>query len=51
MSCDAKNLIHIIECKCCDDEYMGETGDTLRHRLTVHIQQIRDARVRKTVCY
>ena len=27
-------------------EYIGETGDTLRHRLTVHRQQIRDASTR-----
>ena len=46
MSCDAKNLIYVIKCKGCDEEYIGETGDTLRHRLTVHRQQIRDARVR-----
>ena len=46
MSCDAKNIIYVIKCKGCDEEYMGETGDTLRHRLTVHRQQIRDARVR-----
>ena len=32
--------------KGCDEEYIGETCDTLRHRLTVHRQQIRDARVR-----
>ena len=46
MSCDAKNLNYVIKCKGCDEEYIGETGDTLRHRLTVHRQQIRDARVR-----
>ena len=46
MSCDAKNLIYVIKCKGCDEEYIGETGDTLRHRLTFHRQQIRDARVR-----
>ena len=46
MSCDAKNLIYVIKCKGCDEEYIRETGDTLRHRLTFHRQQIRDARVR-----
>ena len=46
MSCEAKNLIYVIKCKGCDEEYIWETGDTLRHRLTVHRQQIRDARVR-----
>ena len=29
MSCDAKNLIYVIKCKGCDEEYIGETGDTL----------------------
>ena len=46
MSCDAKNLIYLIQCSGCQEEYIGETGDTLHHRLTVHRQQIRDARLR-----
>ena len=46
MSFDAKKLIYVIKCKACDEEYIGVTGDTLRHRLTVHRQYIRDVRVR-----
>ena len=46
MPCGTKNLIYLIQCSGCQEEYIGETGDTLRHRLTVHRQQIRDARLR-----
>ena len=30
----------------CQEEYIGETGDILRHRMPVHRQQIRNANVR-----
>ena len=46
MSCEDKNLIRFIQCGECQEEYLGETGDTVRHRLTVHRQQIRDASTR-----
>ncbi|MEW8512949.1 MAG: GIY-YIG nuclease family protein [Candidatus Thiodiazotropha sp.] len=46
MSCEVKNLIYVIRCGGCHEEYIGETGDTLRHRVTVHKQQIRDASTR-----
>ena len=46
MSCDAQKLIYVIKCKGWDEEYIGATGDALRHRLTVHRQYIRDDRVR-----
>ena len=46
MSCEVRNLIYVIRCGGCQEEYIGETGDTLRHRLTVHRQQIRDASTR-----
>lgn len=45
MSCDVKNVIYVIKCRGCDNEYIGETGD-LRKRVTVHNQQIRDIRTR-----
>ena len=42
MGCDAKNLIiYVMQCMGCDEEYIWETGDSLRHRMTVHRQQIR----------
>ena len=46
MSCEVRNLICVIRCGECQEEYIGETGETLRHRLTVHRQQIRDASTR-----
>ena len=46
MSCEVRNLIYVIRCGGCQEEYIGETGETLRHRLTVHRQQIRDASTR-----
>ena len=42
MSCEVRNLIYVIRWGGCQEEYIGETGDTIRHRLTVHRQQIRD---------
>ena len=29
MSCEVKNLIYVIRCSVCHEEYIGETGDTL----------------------
>lgn len=46
MGCDAINLIYVMQCTGCDEEYIGETGDSLRHRMTVHRQQIRNSSVR-----
>ena len=41
-TCAVKNVIYVIRCCGCKKEYIGETGDFLRHRVTVHNQQIRD---------
>lgn len=46
MTCNVRNLIYVIQCQGCHEEYIGETGDILRHRLTVHRQQIRNPSVR-----
>ena len=45
MSCNVKNVVYIIICNGCHEEYVGETND-LRKRITVHRQHIRDPRVR-----
>ena len=37
----------VIQCGGCGEEYIGETGDTLRHRMTLHRQHIRHSNVRK----
>lgn len=46
MSCDVKNVIYAMKCRGCGEEYIGETGNFLRKRVTVHNQQIRDPRRR-----
>ena len=46
MSCDVKNVIYVMKCRGCGDEYIGETGNYLRKSVTVHNQQIRDPRTR-----
>ncbi len=35
-----------MRCHGCNKEYIGETGDLLRKRVTVHNQQIRDPNTR-----
>ena len=41
LTCSSKNLIYVIICDNCGLEYVGETGDTLQHRTTLHRQQIK----------
>ena len=40
MSCSSGNVIYVLQCNGCNQNYIGETGDTLRHRSTVHRQHI-----------
>ena len=47
MSCDSQNLIYLLFCNNCNAEYIGETSNTLRKRITVHHQQIKDSSLRK----
>ena len=46
MSCDVKNVIYVMKCRGCGEEYIGETGNFLRKRITVHNQHIRDPKTR-----
>ena len=47
MSCDSKNLIYVITCSGCRQIYIGETGTTLRARIRVHKQHIKEPAYRK----
>jgi hypothetical protein len=40
-TCSSENLIYVITCSGCGDHYIGQTGNGLRQRITVHKQQIR----------
>ena len=46
MNCTSMNLIYIITFAGCGHNYIGETSDVLRSRVTVHKQQIRDPHTR-----
>ena len=41
MTCKVKKVIYVMKCRGCGEEYIGETGNYLRKRVTVHNQQIR----------
>ena len=43
-SCTSRNLIYCLTCTGCKKQYIGETGDVLRNRMTLHRQHIRDSR-------
>ena len=50
MTCEVKNVVYVMKCRGCGDEYIGETGNFLRKRITVHSQQIRDPKNKNTLC-
>ena len=47
ISCDTENLIYCVLCNNCRECYIGQTGNCLRKRFTVHRQQIRDPETRQ----
>ena len=47
MSCDVSNVIYVLICNGCKKYYIGQTGDKLRNRRTVHEQQVQDPSVRQ----
>ncbi len=40
--CMSRNLNYILTCGGCKENYIGQTGDTLRNRMAVHRQQSKD---------
>ena len=46
MTCEVKNVVYVMKCRGCNEEYTGETGNYLRCRVTVHNQKIRDPKTR-----
>ena len=47
MDCNVQNVIYVLLCNGCKEFYIGQTGDKLRNRRTVHEQQMRDPSVRQ----
>ena len=46
MTCESKNVIYVMKYIGCGNKYIGETGNFLRERVTVHNQQIRNPKTR-----
>lgn len=46
MNCSSRNLIYKLNCTGCSRTYIGQTGNTLRKRVTVHRQQVQDSKYR-----
>ena len=47
MDCTVRNVLYALVCNGCKEIYIGQTGDKLRNRRTVHDQQIRDPSTRQ----
>ena len=47
MNCNVKNVLYVLICNGCRECYIGQSGDKLRNRRTVHDQQIRDTSTRQ----
>ena len=47
MNCTVQNVLYVLVCNGCHEFYIGQTGDKLRNRKTVHLQQVRDPSTRQ----
>ena len=43
MNCGVREFIYVVTCHTCEENCIGEAGDTLRHRVAVHQNQITQA--------
>lgn len=47
MDCGSENLLYVLQCQGCLENYIGQTSDTLRTRMRVHKQHINTPEYRK----
>ena len=47
MDCTSQNLVYCIKCSGCGKDYIGQTRDQLKNRMTVHRQQINNPETRQ----
>lgn len=47
MGCTSRNVVYTIICGGCGEEYIGQTSTSLRTRVTIHNQQLRDRSTRQ----
>ena len=48
-NCTSRNVLYILACAGCGEQYVGETGRTLRDRVTLHRQHINHPEYRTLV--
>ena len=36
--CSSRNILYVMKCEGCGEEYIDETGDKLRNQMNVHRQ-------------
>ena len=48
-NCRTKNVVYLIECAKCSIQYVGETENAYRARLTGHLSDINDQRLDRPV--
>ena len=46
--CNTKNIVYILECKKCGDQYIGQTGNSLRGRFLDHLGYARREELNKS---
>ena len=47
-TCEDKNVVYIVQCKKCNDQYIGETKNSLRSRFLDHAGYVRRKEVEKS---
>ena len=47
VNCQTRNIIYVIECKKCKEQYVGETHRTLQHRFAEHLGYVRNKHLNK----
>jgi hypothetical protein len=47
LNCKSSNVLYIITCNGCNQQYVGMTTQTLAHRFTIHRQQINHPKYRQ----
>ena len=47
MNCTSKNLLRVITCQGCHENFVGQIGNEVKKHITVHRQQSKDPSTRK----
>ena len=50
LTCKSSGVIYIIECSNCGKRYVGQTGQTLHHRIAQHLANIKSHNQASVLC-